>query len=118
MSHSALVNYILNQRTEEFPIESIRKIESGQVFNKLESKGKFERRLFCVQLDIFRIVWVSDQRDQIEGVVYLRDLKEVRIGKNAKLFDQNKCFTLYFGKKFRLKELCGFGKYLGQYIIE
>ena len=116
MPHSALVNEILNKHSNiiEYPIDLIRKIENGIEFNKLESKGKSEKKLFCIQLNLFRIAWVSGVRDQIEGVVNLRDIKEIRIGKQLKLLDtkceelKKKCFTLYSGKKFRLKELSGF----------
>lgn len=119
MSHSILINNILSKKEKEneFPIESIRKLEYGLIFYKYETKGKSERRLFCIQVDLFRIVWISG-RDQIEGVINLRDIKEIRIGKpidtkieESKKLSLDQCFVIFYGKKFKLKELICFGEF-------
>ncbi len=112
MLHSVLTNYILSKREDNFlPIETI--------FNKLELKGKSERRKFSIQLDLSRIEWFSGR--ELEGSINLKDIKEVRIAKNFKTFenkwieDIKKCsvdqlFAIFYGKTFRLKVLTCFGE--------
>jgi hypothetical protein len=120
MLHSVLTNDILSKKEDNFlPIETIRKLENGLIFNKLEFKGKSERRKFYIQLDLRRIEWVSGR--ELEGSINLRDIKEVRIAKNFKTFenkwseDTKKCsvdqfFAIFYGKIFRLKVLTCFGE--------
>lgn len=122
MSHSVLTNDILSKKENEnaLSLEIMRKLEYGLIFNKLEYKGKSERRLFHIQFDPSRIVWVS-RKDELEGSINLRDIKEIRLGKYSKSFEKwsdemKKCsydqiFCILYGRKFRLKELTCIGKH-------
>jgi len=120
MLHSILTNHILLNKENALPVETIRKLEYGLIFNKLDYKGKSERRLFTIQLDLNRIVWISG-KEEVKGTINLKDIKEIRLGKYSKTFDKwgeeiKKCdpdqlFAILYGKKFRLKELMCIGKY-------
>ncbi|XP_054169332.1 1-phosphatidylinositol 4,5-bisphosphate phosphodiesterase gamma-1-like [Oppia nitens] len=98
------------------PNDLLKKLEYGFVFNRLEPKSRCERRLFCVQLDLFRVIWISGSNN-IEGVINMKDIQEVRIGTNLKSDNKsdeskNHFFAIYYGKKFRLKEMICFANTL------
>ncbi len=126
MLHSVLTIDILSKKEDNsLPVETIRKLENGLIFNKLEFKGRSERRKFSIQLDLRRIEWVSGR--ELEGVINLRDIKEVRIAKYYKTFENKwseeikKCsvdqfFAIFYGKKFRLNVLVCFGESINQLI--
>lgn len=114
MPHSALIKDVLDRRARENSslLESLRICESGLILNKLEVKSRHEKRLFRVQLDLFAMVWVSvKDSNQIEGLINIRDIKEIRTLR--KTLDENKIlkgFAIFYGKKFKLKELTAFGE--------
>lgn len=66
----------------------------------------------------FQLIWASanaNPRTNYDGAVELREIKEVRLGKNSKEFekwgddskaiDPLKCFIVYYGNEFKLRSL-------------
>jgi hypothetical protein len=120
MLHSVLTNDVLSKKeNNSLLIETVLKLKNGLIFNKLEFKGKSERRKFSIQLDLRRIEWVSGR--ELEGSINLRDIKEIRIAKYFKTFENkwseeikkysvDQFFAIFYGKTFRLKVLTCFGE--------
>ena len=89
----------------------------GSVLTKLFPRGKPEKRSFHLRCETHQLVWYLPVagRQQLEGFVELRSVKEVRIGKVGKLFDKwhedtrkfdaRQCFSVYYGHAFRLKTI-------------
>ncbi|XP_071036049.1 1-phosphatidylinositol 4,5-bisphosphate phosphodiesterase gamma-1 isoform X2 [Parasteatoda tepidariorum] len=99
-------------------IEQIyRKLEQGTDLLKLYLNKKPERRTFCIKLETRQIIMLRPiaGRSVLEGTVDLREVKEVRMGKNSKPFERwpddtrkyqnNECFTIIYGNTFKLKLL-------------
>jgi hypothetical protein len=120
MLHSVLTNDVLSKKeNNSLLIETVLKLKNGLIFNKLEFKGKSERRKFSIQLDLRRIEWVSGR--ELEGSINLRDIKEIRIAEYFKTFENkwseeikkysiDQFFAIFYGKTFRLKVLTCFGE--------
>ncbi|GAB6030572.1 hypothetical protein CHUAL_007434 [Chamberlinius hualienensis] len=96
----------------------LRVLEVGTVMIKFFPKRRPERRTFCIKLETRQIIWqrAITGKHSYEGAVDLREVKEVRPGKNSKDFerwpddakklDSNTCFSVFYGNEFRLKCLC------------
>lgn len=95
----------------------IRKLEHGTSLIKFYQKGRPEKRTFSIKLETRQLIWgrpVSGRTAE-EGAVDLREVKEVRLGRNSKIFDRwpedarkwdaAQCFVIFYGSAFRLKTL-------------
>ncbi|CAH1778916.1 unnamed protein product [Owenia fusiformis] len=96
-------------------IQDIQRIlERGLVVTKFFPKKKPERRTGQVKLETRQLMFVKVQ-GRPEGIVDLREVKEIRQGKKSKdfekmpeeshKFEQSLCFVILFGNEFRLKTL-------------
>ena len=96
----------------------LKRLESGSLLTKFYSKGKPEKRSFCVRRDTRQLTWFLQSipgRNQEDGSIDFRDMKEVRQGRHPKMFekfpedakkwDSNQCFVILYGSSFRLKIL-------------
>uniref|UniRef100_A0A8C0EU26 1-phosphatidylinositol 4,5-bisphosphate phosphodiesterase gamma n=1 Tax=Bubo bubo TaxID=30461 RepID=A0A8C0EU26_BUBBB len=74
-----------------------------------------ERKTFQVKLETRQVTW-SRGSEKIEGAVDIREIKEIRPGKNSRDFDRyqedpcfrpdhSHCFVVLYGTEFRLKTL-------------
>ncbi|KAM3838615.1 1-phosphatidylinositol 4,5-bisphosphate phosphodiesterase gamma-1 isoform 2-T2 [Vipera latastei] len=94
-----------------------RSLEVGTVMTLFYSKKsqRPERKTFQVKLETRQIIW-SRGSDKIEGAIDIREIQEIRQGKNSRDFDryqedscfrpeQSHCFVILYGMEFRLKTL-------------
>ncbi|XP_066558513.1 1-phosphatidylinositol 4,5-bisphosphate phosphodiesterase gamma-1 [Amia ocellicauda] len=94
-----------------------RDLELGTVLTLFYSKKsqRPERRTFQVKLETRQIIWTRGT-DKIEGEIDIREIKEIRPGRNSRDFeryvedssvrpDQAHCFVILYGMEFRLKAL-------------
>jgi hypothetical protein len=103
----------------------IRRLQSGSVLTKFYNKGKPERKTFFVSLETRQLVWTTgsvDMKSGMDGLVDLREVKEVRIGPISKImdkmleedvfrkWDKQQCLSLLYGQQFRLKTLSCIGR--------
>jgi len=71
------------------------------------------------------MIWSSanaNHRINYEGALELREIKEIRLGKNSKDFekwpeeskrvDMKKCFIVFYGSEFKLRSLSVVGNYI------
>ncbi|XP_070574181.1 1-phosphatidylinositol 4,5-bisphosphate phosphodiesterase gamma-1-like isoform X2 [Ptychodera flava] len=94
--------------------ELLRKLELGTVLSKFFPKKRPERRTFQVKLETRQIIW-SRVLGRPEGAADIREIKEIRPGKNSRDFerwpedirkiDGSMCFVVTYGNEFRLKTL-------------
>uniref|UniRef100_A0A8B9VJ20 1-phosphatidylinositol 4,5-bisphosphate phosphodiesterase gamma n=1 Tax=Anas zonorhyncha TaxID=75864 RepID=A0A8B9VJ20_9AVES len=94
-----------------------RSLEVGTVMTLFYSKKsqRPERKTFQVKLETRQVTW-SRGSEKTEGAVDIREIKEIRPGKNSRDFDryqedpcfrpdQSHCFVVLYGTEFRLKTL-------------
>uniref|UniRef100_A0A8D2LRW9 1-phosphatidylinositol 4,5-bisphosphate phosphodiesterase gamma n=1 Tax=Varanus komodoensis TaxID=61221 RepID=A0A8D2LRW9_VARKO len=100
------------------PAERLRQrcLEVGTVLTLFYQKKsqRPERRTFQVRLKSRQVVW-SRAPEKVEGDVDIREIKEIRAGKNSRDFerypeearklDSALCFVILYGMDFRLKTL-------------
>ncbi|XP_026579164.1 1-phosphatidylinositol 4,5-bisphosphate phosphodiesterase gamma-1-like, partial [Pseudonaja textilis] len=91
-------------------------LETGSVLTLFYQKKsqRPERRSFQVRLKSRQIVW-SRSPEKVEGDVDIREIKQIRPGKNSRDFerypeearklDSTLCFVILYGMDFRLKTL-------------
>ncbi|XP_051788777.1 1-phosphatidylinositol 4,5-bisphosphate phosphodiesterase gamma-1 [Erpetoichthys calabaricus] len=97
--------------------ELCRNLELGTVLTLFHSKKsqRPERRTFQVKLETRQIIW-SRANDKIEGEIDIREIKEIRPGRNSRDFERyiedvsvrpevSHCFVVLYGTEFRLKSL-------------
>ncbi|XP_067887507.1 1-phosphatidylinositol 4,5-bisphosphate phosphodiesterase gamma-1-like isoform X1 [Heterodontus francisci] len=94
----------------------IRNLELGTVMTLYYQKKsqRPERKTFQVKLETRQITW-SRTCDKIEGEIDIREIKEIRPGKNSRDFerypddarklDPSLCLVILYGMEFRLKTL-------------
>ncbi|XP_039609688.1 1-phosphatidylinositol 4,5-bisphosphate phosphodiesterase gamma-1-like isoform X1 [Polypterus senegalus] len=94
----------------------LRSLDLGTVMMLFHQKKsqRPERRTFQVKQDTRQIIW-SRNADKIEGEIDIREIKEIRLGKNSRDFerypeearkvDASLCFIILYGMEFRLKTL-------------
>ncbi|GFY41259.1 phosphoinositide phospholipase C [Trichonephila inaurata madagascariensis] len=99
-----------------------RKLEQGSDVLKIFLKRKPERCSVCVKLETRQVVFLRHVagRSVLESAVDLREVKEVRLGKNSKAFDRwpdetrkyqnNECFVIIYGNMFTLKSVSCVGQ--------
>uniref|UniRef100_UPI00398F2EFF 1-phosphatidylinositol 4,5-bisphosphate phosphodiesterase gamma-2 n=1 Tax=Pristiophorus japonicus TaxID=55135 RepID=UPI00398F2EFF len=93
-----------------------RTLELGAVMTVFSlKKSQPERRTLQVIMETQQLSW-NRTADKIEGVLDLQEIKELRLGKNAKDFEQiskdqkdkysnDVCFTVFYGSEFVLNNL-------------
>ncbi|KAM3922485.1 1-phosphatidylinositol 4,5-bisphosphate phosphodiesterase gamma-1 isoform 2-T2 [Leptodactylus fuscus] len=118
MDAGALVNGFAPSGQSEAELTHLcRSLEVGTVMTLFYSKKsqKPERRTFQVKLETRQVTW-SRGADKVEGAVDIREIKEIRLGKNSRDFDRyqedatvrlepDHCFVILYGMEFRLKTL-------------
>ncbi|XP_052746771.1 1-phosphatidylinositol 4,5-bisphosphate phosphodiesterase gamma-1 isoform X2 [Bicyclus anynana] len=91
-------------------------IERGTSVLKFSPRKRPERNLLSVRRETHQVIWYktgSPQRHAFEGAIDIREIKEVRSGKNSKDFDKwpdetkrlenTKCFSIFYGSEFKLR---------------
>ncbi|XP_071303083.1 1-phosphatidylinositol 4,5-bisphosphate phosphodiesterase gamma-1 isoform X5 [Agelaius tricolor] len=94
-----------------------RSLEVGTVMTLFYSKKsqRPERKTFQVKLETRQVTW-SRGSEKVEGAVDIREIKEIRPGRNSRDFDRyqedpcfrpehSHCFVVLYGTEFRLKTL-------------
>ncbi|XP_072426108.1 1-phosphatidylinositol 4,5-bisphosphate phosphodiesterase gamma-1-like [Chiloscyllium punctatum] len=93
-----------------------RNLELGTVMTLYYQKKsqRPERKTFQVKLETRQIIWCRTS-DKVEGEIDIREIKEIRPGKNSRDFerypddarklDASLCFVILYGMEFRLKTL-------------
>lgn len=118
MDAGALLNGFAPSGQSEAELTHLcRSLEVGTVMTLFYSKKsqKPERRTFQVKLETRQVTW-SRGADKVEGAVDIREIKEIRPGKNSRDFDRyqedatvrlepDHCFVILYGTEFRLKTL-------------
>ncbi|XP_066442634.1 1-phosphatidylinositol 4,5-bisphosphate phosphodiesterase gamma-1 isoform X2 [Eleutherodactylus coqui] len=118
MDTGALLNGFAPSGQSEAELTHLcRSLEVGTVMTLFYSKKsqKPERRTFQVKLETRQVTW-SRGADKVEGAVDIREIKEIRPGKNSRDFDRyqedatvrlepDHCFVILYGMEFRLKTL-------------
>ncbi|KAJ9579947.1 hypothetical protein L9F63_004420, partial [Diploptera punctata] len=91
-------------------------LERGTAVTKFYPRKRPERKTLMIRRETRQIVWFRMATTRtFEGAVDLREVKEVRVGKNSKDFekwadevkglDNLKCFVVFYGLEFKLKTL-------------
>ncbi|XP_071446484.1 1-phosphatidylinositol 4,5-bisphosphate phosphodiesterase gamma-1 isoform X1 [Hetaerina americana] len=91
-------------------------LERGTVVTKFFPRKRPERKTLMVRRETRQIVWSRTASTRtFEGAVDLREVREIRVGKNSKDFERwseeakrienLRCFVVYYGMEFRLKSL-------------
>jgi len=92
-------------------------LERGTAVTKFCAKLKPERKTMLVRREAMLIVWqrALSGKNSFDGAVDVREIKEVRKGKQSKDFDKwaddarnfevGRCFVIFYGKEFNLKSL-------------
>ncbi|KAJ8684283.1 hypothetical protein QAD02_020075, partial [Eretmocerus hayati] len=94
----------------------ISQLERGTVVTFFLPKKKPEKKTLMIRRETRQIVWARSPTSRpFEGSVDLREVKEIRFGKNSKDFekwsedakriDAMRCFIVNYGSEFRLKTL-------------
>uniref|UniRef100_A0A1Y1KG69 1-phosphatidylinositol 4,5-bisphosphate phosphodiesterase gamma n=1 Tax=Photinus pyralis TaxID=7054 RepID=A0A1Y1KG69_PHOPY len=96
----------------------ISQLERGTLVTKFSWRRKAERKTLAIRRETRQVVWsktVSGVKPSFDGFVDLREIKEIRIGKNSKDFDKwpedskkidnAKCFVVFYGSEFKLRVL-------------
>lgn len=101
--------------------ELCRSLEMGTVITLYYSKKsqRPERRTLQVKLETRQVIW-SRGPEKVEGEIDIREIKEIRAGRNSRDFeryqddasrpdlsrpDTSHCFVILYGTEFRLKTL-------------
>ncbi|XP_029815114.1 1-phosphatidylinositol 4,5-bisphosphate phosphodiesterase gamma-1-like [Manacus vitellinus] len=94
----------------------LRCLEMGTVLTLFYQKKsqRPERRTFQVKLETRQIIW-SRTPEKVEGDIDIREIKEIRLGKNSRDFERypedarkldfTMCFIILYGMDFRLRTL-------------
>jgi len=92
-------------------------LERGTAVTKFCAKLKPERKTMLVRRETMLIVWQRALcgKNSFDGAVDIREIKEVRKGKQSRDFDKwseekaglevGRCFVIFYGREFNLKSL-------------
>ncbi|PNF30464.1 1-phosphatidylinositol 4,5-bisphosphate phosphodiesterase gamma-1 [Cryptotermes secundus] len=94
----------------------ISQLERGTVVTKFYPRKRPERKTLMIRRETRQVVWARTAATRtFESAVDLREVKEIRVGKNSKDFERwpddakrmenMKCFVVFYGLEFRLKTL-------------
>ncbi|KAK6178523.1 hypothetical protein SNE40_013298 [Patella caerulea] len=96
-------------------VEILRPLEIGLVTTLFFYRKKPERRTLKVKLETRQLIWIKSVGGRPEGIVNLREVHEIRAGKNSKDFekwfeesrkcDSRACLIIFYGNEFKLKTL-------------
>nr|XP_022335650.1 1-phosphatidylinositol 4,5-bisphosphate phosphodiesterase gamma-1-like isoform X2 [Crassostrea virginica] len=96
-------------------VEIYRCLERGLVVTIFFSKKKPEKKTLQVKLETRQLVWIRAMGAKPDGTLNLREVREVRDGRNSKDFDRwpeearkldpALCFVIFYGSDFKLKTL-------------
>ena len=102
----------------------ISQLERGTLVTKYSFRRRPEQKMLAIRRETRQIVWsrpTTSGKPTYDGAVNLREVKEVRLGKNSKDFDKwpddakkadnLKCFVVYYGIEFKLRVLSFTGEY-------
>lgn len=91
-------------------------LERGTLINKFFSRKKPENKYLILRRETRQLLWSSvsqESRSSYEGCMELREIREIRTGKQSKEFDKwpeearrvdvKCCFVVYYGSEFKLK---------------
>lgn len=91
-------------------------LERGTLINKFFSRKKPENKFLILRRETRQLLWSSvsqDSRSSHEGCMEMREIREIRPGKQSKEFDKwpdearrvdvKCCFVVYYGSDFKLK---------------
>lgn len=109
----------------------ISQLERGTLITKFFPRRRPEKKVLKILRETRQLVWcrptVTDPRSMYEGELELREVKEIRPGKNskdfdrwpddAKQFDQMRCLVLFYGSEFKLRTLSIAGKQIISLIL-
>uniref|UniRef100_A0A8D2QQ04 1-phosphatidylinositol 4,5-bisphosphate phosphodiesterase gamma n=1 Tax=Zosterops lateralis melanops TaxID=1220523 RepID=A0A8D2QQ04_ZOSLA len=105
----------------------LRCLEMGTVLTLFYQKKsqRPERRTFQVKLETRQIIW-SRTPEKVEGDIDIREIKEIRLGKNSRDFERypedarkldfTMCFIILYGMDFRLRTLSVAGEDINLWI--
>ncbi|XP_037042281.1 1-phosphatidylinositol 4,5-bisphosphate phosphodiesterase gamma-1 [Bradysia coprophila] len=93
-------------------------LERGTIITKYYPRRRPEQKTLMLRRETRQLIWASanaNPRTNYDGAVELREIKEVRLGKNSKEFekwsddskaiDPLKCFIVFYGSEFKLRSL-------------
>ncbi|XP_011505251.1 PREDICTED: 1-phosphatidylinositol 4,5-bisphosphate phosphodiesterase gamma-1 [Ceratosolen solmsi marchali] len=94
----------------------ISQLERGTVVTRFYPRKRPEKKTLMIRRETRQIVSAKSNTSRpFDGLVDIREVKEIRIGKNSKEFekwpedakkiDNLRCFVVYYGSEFRLKSL-------------
>ncbi|XP_046736207.1 1-phosphatidylinositol 4,5-bisphosphate phosphodiesterase gamma-1 [Diprion similis] len=94
----------------------ISRLERGTVVTRFFPRKRPEKKTLLIRRETRQIVWSRSATFRpFEGAVEIREIKEVRVGKNYEDFEKwpedsrrmesMRCFVVYYGSEFRLKTL-------------
>lgn len=96
----------------------ISQLERGTLVSKYSWQKKVENKSLSIRRETRQIVWTrttSGPKPTYEGAVDIREIKEIRAGKNSKDFekwseeskkvDSKRCFVIFYGSEFKLRVL-------------
>lgn len=96
----------------------ISQLERGTLVTKFFPRKRPERKTLMLRRETRQILWTrpsTSQRTSYEGAVEIREIKEIRLGKNSKDFEKwpedskkmeyNKCLIIFYGSEFKLRTL-------------
>ncbi|KAK2162254.1 hypothetical protein LSH36_101g04011 [Paralvinella palmiformis] len=98
-------------------LDTLRALEAGSRLTRFYMRKRPEIRMFSVKLETRQIVWSRNNGGKPEGIVDIREIREIRPGKNSKEFERMKedadarrysselCFVVFYGSDFCLKAL-------------
>ncbi|XP_010077026.1 PREDICTED: 1-phosphatidylinositol 4,5-bisphosphate phosphodiesterase gamma-1-like [Pterocles gutturalis] len=115
--HNSVNGFLEDSRMEAGDMGRIlRCLEMGTVLTLFYQKKsqRPERRTFQVKLETRQIIW-SRTPEKVEGDIDIREIKEIRLGKNSRDFERypedarkldfTMCFIILYGMDFRLRTL-------------
>lgn len=96
----------------------ISQLERGTLVTKYSWKKKAERKTLAIRRETGQITWIrptATPKNTFDGAVNIREIKEIRPGKNSKDFEKcledtkriesQKCFVVFYGSEFKLRSL-------------
>lgn len=96
----------------------ISQLERGTLVTKFSWRKKAESKMLRIRRETRQIIWTRNKvgpKPAFDGAVDLREIKEIRVGKNSKDFekwpedskkiDHMKCFVIFYGSEFKLRVL-------------
>lgn len=102
----------------------IAQLERGTLITKFHPRKRPERKTLAIRRETYQLTWsrsTQPHRNSYDGCLELREVKEVRVGKNSKDFekwpedmkkiDHMKCFVVFYGSEFKLRTLSVVGAY-------